>query len=411
MAFEIDRSIPARVIAATVVLLIMITACASDGPSAAPGTTAPPPSIGPALVTTTTPPSIGTEGGTLLAAPNGTDPATMSAAADIVRARLQRMGVTDATVVAQPEGVSVQSSADPYQLRAAAQQEATSIAAVTSSQLGPCSGSGLGTAGDAIRCVTVGPALTGVDAVTAADVQQTEGAGWKVAMTIDPAMYKAFRAALEPAAGSTLAIVADGSVVLTFDWGVPALQSAIGPPLAEDRARHAAAALTVSSTLPVALEAPALPTTASARVGLDFWTAAIGVHICGVWLPNAPSFGLETGVHSHGDGLVYVHPVEADEEGDRATLGLFVERGGWAVSADELRLWDGATHRTGETCPDGLPATVRWWLDGVEQRGNPAEFAPRNGQVIVLGFDSDAAPPGVPPQMSSLFLPALGADT
>jgi hypothetical protein len=87
-----------------------------------------------------------------------------------------------------------------------------------------------------------------------------------------------------------------------------------------------------------------------------------------------------------------------------------MERGGWKVSADELSLWDGAAHRTQGTCPDGLPASVRWWVDGVEQRGDPADFAPRNGQVIVLGFDSDEGPPGAPPQMSSLFLPSLGAD-
>ena len=113
-------------------------------------------------------------------------------------------------------------------------------------------------------------------------------------------------------------------------------------PLAEDRARHAAAALSVDSELPVALEAPALPPSSGARVGVDFWTAALGVHVCGAWLPNAPSFGSATGVHSHGD---------------------------------------------------------------------PVDFAPRHGQVIVLGFDSDEAPPGAPPQMSSLFVPSLGADT
>ncbi len=392
-----------RVVAAAVGALVTVAACASDEPTATPDPTAATPG------TTAATPGTTADGGTLLAAPNGTDPATISAAVEIVRGRLQRMGVTDAAVVARPEGVSVRSSADPYQLRAAAQRGATSIAAVTSSELGPCSGPGLGSVGDVIRCDTVGATLTGVEAVTAAEVQLTAGAGWKIVMTIDPTMYKAFRAALETAAGSPLAIVADGSVVLTFGSGVPALQSAIGPPLAEDRARHAAAALAVDSELPVALEAPALPPTAGARVGVDFWTAALGVHVCGAWLPNAPSFASETGVHSHGDGLVYVHPAEADEAGDRATLGLFIERGGWNVSADELRLWDGAEHRS--TCPDGRPAAVRWWVDGVERRGDPAGFVPRNGQVIVLGFDSDTAPPGAPPQMSSLFLPPLGADT
>jgi hypothetical protein len=97
--------------------------------------------------------------------------------------------------------------------------------------------------------------------------------------------------------------------------------------------------------------------------------------------------------------------------GDRATLGLFLRRGGWHASSDELKVWDGDDHRSGATCPNGQPAQVRWWVDGVEQHGDPSAFAPRNGQVIVLSYDSDAAPPGPPPQMAGLYLPPLGAST
>jgi hypothetical protein len=140
---------------------------------------------------------------------------------------------------------------------------------------------------------------------------------------------------------------------------------------------------------------------------VDFWTAALGVNICGTWLPAAPTAGAETGVHSHGDGLVYVHPFTADEAEDRATLGLFLDRGGWSASADALQLWDGVGHQSGTTCPDGQTAQVRWWVDDVEQSGDPSAFTPRNGQVIVLSFDSAPSPPGPPPQMDALRLPAL----
>src|SRR4029077_235899 len=128
-----------------------------------------------------------------------------------------------------------------------------------------------------------------------------------------------------------------------------------------------------------------------ARVDVDFWTAAIGVRVCGAWLPNAPAAGLDTGVHSHGDGLVYVHPFKPDEAGDKASLGLFLDRRGGQVAADGLQLWDGVEHRTGDTCPDGQVGQVRWWVDGVEQHGDPATFLPRNGQVLVLSFDADLA--------------------
>jgi hypothetical protein len=41
-------------------------------------------------------------------------------------------------------------------------------------------------------------------------------------------------------------------------------------------------------------------------------------------------------VHSHGDGLTYIHPFNEDEAGANANLGLFLERGGWQASADQL---------------------------------------------------------------------------
>ena len=349
--------------------------------------------------------------GVVLAAPAGTPSATLSAAADVVRGRLARMGVTGATVTPEASGVAVAGGADPYQLHAAAQQHASVIAPITTTAVGPCKGPGTPSVGAATRCYVLGAPLTGVGAVSAPVVQSASGAGWKLTFAIDPTQYKAFRAALETAGNSQLAIVGDGQIALVFGAGVPALQSAIGPPLTEEAARMAAATLAVDTDLPVALSAPELPPPPGPRVDVDFWTAALGVDICGTWLANAPAFALDTGVHSHGDGLVYVHPFTPAEAGDKATLGLFLQRGGWEASADRLRLWDGTEHRSGTACPDGRPATVRWFVDGVEQQGDPSAFRPRNGQVIVLSFSADAGPPGPPPQMQALYLPALGAAT
>jgi hypothetical protein len=347
----------------------------------------------------------------LLEAPPGTHDATIAAAAEVVRGRLARMGVTDATVTATPAGVDVRSSADAYQLHAAAQHHATTIAPITSTTLGPCNGAGMVSAGAATRCYTLGPTLTGTSAMTDAVVQATPGAGWRLTFSIDPDQYQPFRAALARGGSDPVAVVADDTVVFAVVPGVPAQESAIGPPLAEDQARQAAAALAIDSDLPVRLERPALPTRPGARVNADFWTAALGAHICGTWLDNAPAYGGDTGVHSHGDGLIYIHPFNEDEAGDNATLGLFLERGGWQASADQLTLWDGVEHRTGATCPNGQPAQVRWWVDDVEQHGDPSTYTPRDGQVIVLSFDTEPTPPGPPPQMGALYLPSLAAAT
>ena len=381
---------------------VAATACSSGGQSAQRGEI----SGGRPATGGSTPPA---PPGVLLAAPTGTDSGTLTAAASVVRERLARMGVVDATVSAEAGGVRVTSSADGYQLHAAAQRHATQIAAVTTTAVGPCNGPGVPSAGPAARCYVLGPALTGVTAVTDAKVAAASGAGWKLTFSIGADQYKTFRAALEPAGQSQLALVTDATVALEFGAGIPALQSALGPPLAEDQARRAAAALAVDSDLPVALQAPPEPAPSGARVEVDFWTAALGVDICGTWLGNAPPSGLDTGVHSHGDGLVYVHPFNADEAGDKATLGLFLKRGGWKATSDQLAVWDGTTHTAGQTCPDGRPAQVRWYVDAVQQQGDPSAFVPHNGQVIVVSFDSTAPAAGSPPQLKSLYTPTLGA--
>src|SRR3954447_16004899 len=160
-----------RTAATAVGMLVLLGACGSDNKSSSQG----------GEVFGRRPNSSGTAAASappgLLKAPSGTDNKTIQAAAEIVHARLSRMGVTDAAVTAEADGVDVRSSADPYQLHAAAQQHATTITAITSTALGPCNGPGTASTGAAARCYVLGPALTGVTPVTNAAVQAASGAG------------------------------------------------------------------------------------------------------------------------------------------------------------------------------------------------------------------------------------------
>ncbi len=74
----------------------------------------------------------------------------------------------------------------------------------------------------------------------------------------------------------------------------------------------------------------------------DHIHAALGISICGFPAENAPTFevqaGTETkaGLHSHGDGLLHIHPFTEEEAGDGATVGRFMDYGGWEVADDHL---------------------------------------------------------------------------
>jgi hypothetical protein len=351
---------------------------------------------------------VGAPEGAFLEAPAGTGDAVLEQAAVVVRDRLARMGLPDADVTVVEGGLEVVSRADPFQLEASARRAPTTIAPVTGVELGSCDGPGRRSIGPGERCYQLAPAATDVSMVAEANARRSQVGGWEVALAVDPAGYAALDAALSQPA-SSFAVVADDVVALEFATsGPPGQRSTIGPGLSEEQARRAAAALRVSDALPVPLEAPALPPARAVQVDEDFWTAALGVEVCGRWLPNAPPFGADTGIHSHGDGLVYLHPFSDDDAGDRATLGRFLQRGGWNATTEQLLVWDDTVHRRGDRCPSGAPGNVSWWVDGERQDGDPGEHRPLDNEVIVLAFGDDRDP-GPPPQLRSLPLPQLVA--
>src|SRR5206468_10129714 len=72
-----------------------------------------------------------------------------------------------------------------------------------------------------------------------------------------------------------------------------------------------------------------------AKIG-DHWHAAFGVNLCGTWQGNTPTYEAATGVHSHGDGFMHIHPFSAAGAGKNATVGLFLKQAGDKVSASDV---------------------------------------------------------------------------
>jgi hypothetical protein len=142
----------------------------------------------------------------------------------------------------------------------------------------------------------------------------------------------------------------------------------------------------------------------------DHIHAALAVNVCGANQGSAPEFlkragsDESAGVHAHtnpetgdGDGLMHVHPEADDEVGANATVGKFFEEGGWELSEDRINLsngWADIDVSNGDPCPDGRPGTVRLLVNGVEQEGDPADYAPDDGDRIVILFlaEGDALP-------------------
>jgi hypothetical protein len=161
-------------------------------------------------------------------------------------------------------------------------------------------------------------------------------------------------------------------------------------------------AVTVINRRDEAVAAPRAGNPAKGEAG-DHWHASLDVYLCNQWLSTpAPGFeskadnpDVRVGIHSHGDGLIHIHPFNSSEAGKNATVGRFLEYGGWSVSSDSFDLWDGpdgapVRETNGDTCrlADGSEqrGTLTWYVNGKQRSGDPADFQPKNGDQIALVF-------------------------
>jgi hypothetical protein len=151
----------------------------------------------------------------------------------------------------------------------------------------------------------------------------------------------------------------------------------------------------------------------SPKIG-DHWHAYLGVNVCGEWLSNAPQFESGFGIHSHGDGLMHIHPFTNAASGTKATVGRFLEDNegaGWSATASSLKLWDNATHTNGDRCgtgADAKPAEVQWKVGKHNEpwptkarTGNPADYRPQNGDIVAIYFLPKGAPLDQPPSANT----------
>ncbi len=147
-----------------------------------------------------------------------------------------------------------------------------------------------------------------------------------------------------------------------------------------------------------------LPADPATGLPTDHWHAALGVDVCGEWLAppdefeTPPGSFAKTGIHTHGDGYIHVHPFFRSESGNKATLGRFLANGGWTAAEDELTLWVGLAAdperiewADGDRCPagtefEGRRGVVKWAVDCKVRSGDPSDYKIRDQDVIALAF-------------------------
>jgi hypothetical protein len=94
----------------------------------------------------------------------------------------------------------------------------------------------------------------------------------------------------------------------------------------------------------------------------DHWHAAYGIYVCDQWLTsiqnqNDSVDGVPWGIHTHGDGVIHIHPFNSAAAGKNADLGQFFKTAGIKMSDTKLELPEGlGTFEEGNDTPVGDPS-------------------------------------------------------
>lgn len=138
------------------------------------------------------------------------------------------------------------------------------------------------------------------------------------------------------------------------------------------------------------------PRPAANGVAGDHWHAALGIDICGTFEPNIPDSQTDPlGIHTHGDGVVHIHPFSTTASGSRAKMSVYFDTVGAKINASEIKIPnDDKTYKNGQPCPSGGTATVQTKVwdsrDPSDQgrivTGSPASIRPTDGMLITIAF-------------------------
>jgi hypothetical protein len=138
----------------------------------------------------------------------------------------------------------------------------------------------------------------------------------------------------------------------------------------------------------------------------DHWHAAYGIYDCGSFLPNLNDVVEDTsGLHTHGDGLMHMHPFGTKFTGDGANIGNWGDIVGLELTDTSYSV-GGVERENGDDCDGDLgegTVQVKVWdsPDDEEGRlldGDFADYAPQEFSLFVIAFVPEGTDIPKPPE-------------
>lgn len=119
----------------------------------------------------------------------------------------------------------------------------------------------------------------------------------------------------------------------------------------------------------------------------DHWHAQYEVFICGTRMPSLPYY-TQGNIHTHGDGLIHIHPQNESEAGKNATLERFFENAGGVFKQNILQYPGSKVYRNSDICSNSQPGFLKLLVNGKENK-ELDQYVPDDGDKIRIEFSTN----------------------
>ena len=126
------------------------------------------------------------------------------------------------------------------------------------------------------------------------------------------------------------------------------------------------------------------------RAGSAHWHVALGVRVCDKWLDPVQDQNDPKGIHTHGDGIIHIHPSVASAAGRRSTFARYAEAVEGKLAVNSFSWPEGASkkkveHKTGDKCGE-QEGEVKAFYNGEPHEGDPGAVRFTDRGKLVLAF-------------------------
>jgi hypothetical protein len=137
-------------------------------------------------------------------------------------------------------------------------------------------------------------------------------------------------------------------------------------------------------------------------VNADHWHAAYGIYICGDFVPGITDETDPKGIHTHGDGIIHIHPFVRSAAGRNATLEVFADAVKMMLTDDELQLPGGKSYKSGKTKCGDTTGIVQVKVNDKVITQEVAKIKPNDQDLITIAFAPKGADLPEPPSAGDL---------